>query len=55
MFDEFIKFIGQRAYREGAVAFTAGAPRHPPPEFGTYSGYWVDGYDAASLADALPQ
>lgn len=48
MFDDFVKFIGQRAFEAGAAAFATGAARHAPAEFGTYCGNWVEGYDSAA-------
>lgn len=48
--NEFTKLISARAYREGYAAYIAGAARHVPAKFGTYSSDWVHGWDAAAMA-----
>jgi hypothetical protein len=55
MVNDYVKFVGQRAFRAGYAAFTARAIRHAPAEFGTYCGNWVEGYDAAQLAQTLAE
>lgn len=51
----YIDFLTQRARSEGASAYYRGEPRHAPQRLGTYSGAWVDGWDAASfeMLDAM--
>ncbi|MDB5823914.1 MAG: hypothetical protein JWR21_2618 [Herminiimonas sp.] len=48
--NDFTLLISARAYREGYTAYIAGASRHVPAKFGTYSSSWVYGWDAAALA-----
>jgi hypothetical protein len=52
-----IDFVTARARSKGAAAFHAGEDRQAPPEFGTYSGAWVEGWDNAAfdeLSSAVP-
>lgn len=48
----FFDFIANRARSEGRAAYHTNEPRHAPARFGTYSGNWVEGWDAAALEAA---
>ncbi len=48
----YAKLIADRAFGLGYDAYQSRAPRQAPPKFGTYSGIWIDGWDAAALDGA---
>ncbi|CAN5721591.1 hypothetical protein BH11PSE12_BH11PSE12_29190 [soil metagenome] len=50
--DNYAGLIADRAFGLGYDAYQSRAPRQAPPKFGTYSGSWIDGWDAAALDGA---
>lgn len=45
----FFDFQAQRVRNEGRKAYEDGMPCHAPQHFRTYSGNWVEGWEAAAL------